>query len=95
MSDKIYRPSEEFTASAHIDGAGYDAMYAASVSDPAAFWGAHGKRIDWITPYSIVKNTSFVPGQIDIKWFEDGTLNACANCVDRHLPARAAQTAII
>jgi acetyl-CoA synthetase len=63
--------------------------------DPEAFWGEHGKRIDWIKPYTKVKNVSFAPGNISIKWFEDGTLNVCANCVDRHLATRGDQTAII
>ena len=92
---KTYAPAPDFASQAHVDGAGYEALYAASVSDPVAFWGEHGKRIDWIKPYSVVKNTSFAPGNIDIKWFEDGTLNASANCIDRHLDARGAQTAII
>ncbi len=86
---------ESFAASAHIDASSYERLYGASVSDPAAFWGEQGKRIDWIKPYTKVKNTSFEPGNIDIRWFEDGTLNVCANCVDRHLATRGDQTAII
>jgi acetyl-CoA synthetase len=70
-------------------------MYAASMKDPDAFWGEQGKRLDWIKPYTLVKNTSFDYGAVSIKWFEDGTLNVCANCVDRHLPTRADQVAII
>ena len=79
----------------HVDAAGYEKMYAASMQDPDAFWGEHGQRIDWIKPYTKVKNTSFAPGNIDIRWFEDGTLNVSANCIDRHLAARGDQTAII
>ncbi|MFD0982514.1 acetate--CoA ligase [Tropicimonas aquimaris] len=86
---------ENFKAKAHIDAATYEKMYAASISDPEAFWGEHGKRLDWIKPYSKVKDTSFEPGNISIKWFEDGTLNVAANCVDRHLKKRGNQTAII
>ncbi|SNS58646.1 acetate--CoA ligase [Tropicimonas sediminicola] len=86
---------ENFKATAHIDAAAYDKMYAASVSDPEAFWGEHGKRLDWIKPYTKVKDTSFEPGNISIKWFEDGTLNVAANCIDRHLKKRGNQTAII
>ena len=86
---------EAFAASAHVDSSRYAEMYAASVSDPEGFWGEQGRRIDWIRPYSRVKNTSFAPGNVDIRWFEDGTLNVCANCVDRHLATRAGQTAII
>ena len=80
---------------AHADLAKYRAMYAESVNDPDSFWGREGKRLDWITPYTRVKNTDFTYGQVSIKWFEDGVLNASVNCVDRHLPARANQTAII
>ena len=80
---------------AHVDAESYGQMYAASVSDPEAFWGEHGRRLDWMTPYTRVKNTSFAPGNVDIRWFEDGTLNVCANCVDRHLATRGDQTAII
>ena len=72
----------------------YREMYQRSISDPDGFWAEHGKRIDWIKPFSKVKNTSF-NGDISVKWFEDGTLNACANCVDRHLPDRADQTALL
>jgi acetyl-CoA synthetase len=91
----VYTPSDALAASAHVDWAGYQAKYAASVADPDAFWGAEGKRIDWIKPYTKVKNTSFAPGQVSIKWFEDGTLNVSANCIDRHLATRGDQTAII
>ena len=70
-------------------------MYADSVSNPDSFWGEHGKRIDWITPFTKVKNTSFDYPNISIKWYEDGELNVCENCVDRHLETRGDQTAII
>ncbi|MBK5145736.1 acetate--CoA ligase [Budviciaceae bacterium BWR-B9] len=73
----------------------YQAMYQQSVEDPDKFWGTQGKIIDWVKPYSRVKNTSFSPGNIDIRWFEDGTLNLSANCLDRHLETRGDQTAII
>ncbi|AUJ65770.1 acetate--CoA ligase (plasmid) [Aestuarium zhoushanense] len=95
MTDKIYPPSEEVVKRAHIDAAKYKEMYAASVNDPVAFWGEHGKRLDWMQPYSQVKNTSFEHGNVDIKWFEDGVINAAYNCVDRHLATRGDQTAII
>ncbi|RYH02168.1 acetate--CoA ligase [Salipiger sp. IMCC34102] len=94
-STKTYPPAADVAAAAHADKATYEKMYAASVDDPAAFWGEHGKRLDWITPYTTVKNTSFAPGNIDIRWFEDGTLNVAANCIDRHLAERGEQTAII
>ena len=70
-------------------------MYERSVADPNGFWAEQAKRIDWIKPFRKVKNTSFGPGNVSIKWFEDGTLNAAYNCIDRHLPDRANQTAII
>jgi acetyl-CoA synthetase len=82
-------------ANAHIDAPAYARMYAESVRDPEAFWGEHGKRLDWIKPYSKVKNTSFAHDNVDIRWFEDGTLNVAANCIDRHLAKRGDQTAII
>jgi len=95
MTDKTYPPSAEFAANSHADKAKYDAMYQASMQDPDTFWGEHGKRLDWIEPYSKVKNTDFTLGKVDIKWFEDGTLNVAANCIDRHMETRGDQTAII
>ena len=95
MSDQSYPPSAAFTKASHADKATYDKMYAASINDPEAFWGEHGKRIDWIKPFTKVKSSDFTLGSVDIKWFEDGTLNASYNCVDRHLETRGDQTAII
>ena len=95
MTDTKFSPSEEFTANAHVDAELYDAMYAASVADPEAFWEEHGKRIDWIKPFSKVKNVTYSHPNVSIKWFEDGTLNVSENCIDRHLPTRRNQTAII
>ncbi|RCW88876.1 acetate--CoA ligase [Paracoccus lutimaris] len=80
---------------ARVQPADYDRLYAESISDPVGFWGREGKRLDWIEPYTKVKNTDFSLGKVSIKWFEDGVLNASVNCVDRHLPTRANQTAII
>ncbi len=90
-----YPPSADIVSGAHIDAKTYDKMYAASIADPEAFWNEQGKTLDWIKPYSTVKNTTFDLGSVSIKWFEDGTLNVCANCVDRHLETRGDQTAII
>ena len=95
MTETTYPPSEEMAANAHVDRAGYEAMYAASVADPEAFWGEHGKILDWMRPYNRVSDCSFAPGNVSIRWFEDGTLNVAANCIDRHLAERADQTAII
>jgi acetyl-CoA synthetase len=80
---------------AHVDAEKYAAMYEASVTDPEAFWGEHGKRVDWIKPYTKVKDTSFGPDDVHVRWYEDGTLNVAANCIDRHLATRGDQTAII
>ncbi|MBV1867054.1 MAG: acetate--CoA ligase [Marinosulfonomonas sp.] len=95
MTEKTYPPSAAFAANAHADKATYDKMYAASIADPDAFWGEQGKRLDWIKPYTKVKNTTFEYPDVSIKWYEDGVLNVSANCVDRHLASRADQTAII
>ncbi|WP_424178304.1 acetate--CoA ligase [Yoonia sp. TsM2_T14_4] len=94
-ADDRFAPSAAFAAKAHVTADQYQAMYNASIQDPERFWAEHGKRIDWIKPFTKVKSTSFVPGKIDIKWFEDGTLNVSANCIDRHLETRGDQTAII
>jgi acetyl-CoA synthetase len=95
MSDSIFPPADDFISSAHITKAKYDEMYASSVNDPDKFWGEVGQRLDWITPFTKVKNTSFDHDNVSIKWYEDGVLNICANCVDRHLETRGDQTAII
>ena len=95
MSDVMTFPvSAEATADTHCTNDQYLAKYEQSVSDPEGFWAEEGKRIDWIKPYTKVKNTDFT-GEISIKWFEDGTLNASVNCIDRHLPEKAHVTAII
>ena len=95
MSDKIYPVSADWAQRAFINEAKYKDMYARSLADPDAFWGEQGKRIDWMTPFTKVKNTSFDPHNVSIKWYEDGVTNAAYNCVDRHLATRANQTAII
>ena len=98
MSDRapsIFSASEDFINHAHLDAVAYEQGYAASLADPDAFWADKAQRIDWIKPFTRVKNTSFAPGNISIKWFEDGTLNIAANCIDRHIASRATQTAII
>jgi acetyl-CoA synthetase len=95
MSDKIYAVPAEWASRAWVDEQKYQSMYKRSVEDPEGFWGDVGKRVDWIKPYSKVKNVSYGPGDVSIKWYEDGTLNVCANCVDRHLMTRGDQVAII
>ena len=95
MSEQIYKVPAEWASNAWVDNEKYQAMYKRSVEDPNGFWGEAGKRIDWIKPYTKVKNTSFDPGNVSIKWYEDGTLNLSANCIDRHLAKRGDQVAII
>jgi acetyl-CoA synthetase len=95
MSEILYKVPEGWPARAHADDATYQDMYALSVHDPEGFWGEHGKRIDWIKPYTWVKRTSFAPGNVSIEWFGDGTTNVSLNCIDRHLAKRADQIAII
>lgn len=95
MSDNSFFPvKQEIAKTAYVDEAAYARLYEQSINDPEAFWGEQGKRIDWIKPYSKVKDVSYT-GDVHIKWFYDGTLNVSANCVDRHLATRGDQTAII
>ncbi|WP_320820994.1 acetate--CoA ligase [Thalassolituus sp.] len=94
--DKMYEVKPEFANSAWIDNEKYLQMYQQSVINPDGFWREEAsKRIDWIKPFTKVRNVSFDDHNVDIRWFEDGTLNASANCLDRHLATRADQTAII
>lgn len=96
MADKtIFKVEDSWAKRAWVDSAGYAEMYARSVKDPEGFWREHGKRLDWIKPYSKIKDTSFAKDDLHIRWFYDGSLNACYNCVDRHLAKRSDQTAII
>ncbi len=95
MEQHLYPVSDEWAAKAHADNDKYLEMYKQSVEDPDAFWGEQGKTLDWITPYTKVKNTTYGYPDVSIKWFEDGVLNVCANCVDRHLEKRGDQVAII
>ena len=95
MSENNYTVPPEWASRAWVDSVKYQEMYARSISDPDGFWREEGKRVDWIKPYTKVKNTSFDPQNVFIKWYEDGTLNVCYNCVDRHLEKRGDQVAII
>ncbi|MCW2274197.1 acetate--CoA ligase [Rhodoblastus acidophilus] len=95
MSDKVYPVPAEWENRAFINDAKYKELYAKSVSDPEGFWAEHGKRIDWIKPFTKVKHTSYDPHNVSIKWFEDGTTNVSLNCIDRHLAKRGDQVAII
>ena len=94
-SEKTFPVSADWAERAWINQDKYQEMYKRSVQDPNGFWGEIGKRIDWMKPYTKVKNTSYDPNNVSIRWYEDGTLNVCYNCVDRHVPTRGDQVAII
>jgi acetyl-CoA synthetase len=95
MSETIIPVPEEFRANALVDDVGYRSMHAAALDDPEAFWGHHGQRLDWITPYRQVKDCSFDEADFRIRWYADGVLNVSANCIDRHLATRGDKIAII
>ena len=96
MSDaKTYPPSAAMAAGAHVNADKYTAMYDASIADPDGFWRAQGARVDWIKPFTQVKDVDFTLGNVKINWYADGELNVAANCIDRHLETRGDQTAII
>ncbi len=95
MSDTLFPVPDEWKKRTHLTANDYRAKYEESISDPEGFWRREGQRIDWIKPYTKVKDTSFGKDHVSIKWFEDGTLNASANCIDRHLAKRGDQVAII
>jgi acetyl-CoA synthetase len=92
---KVFPVPEGQAKSAWCDETEYFKLYEQSVNDPEGFWGEQGKRIHWFKPYSKVKEASFGLGDVHIKWFYDGTTNACYNCIDRHLPTKKDDTAII
>ena len=92
---KTYKVPKKWKDRAFIDKGEYEKLYEKSVEKPDKFWGKEGKRINWFKPYTIVKNASFDYPDVSIKWFEDGTLNVSANCIDRHLKKRGKQVAII
>ncbi|MBV8393829.1 MAG: AMP-binding protein, partial [Alphaproteobacteria bacterium] len=96
MSEEVFGVSADWAKRAYVDDAKYKAMYEASVKDPVKFWGEHGKRVDWIKPYSqnAVRDVDYT-GDVRIRWFHDGVLNVAANCVDRHLAKRGDQVAIL
>ncbi|MEC8426489.1 MAG: acetate--CoA ligase [Pseudomonadota bacterium] len=96
MNDFIgNKVSKTWSENSHINRKTYDDLYAESIKSPEIFWGKHGQRIDWIKPYTKVKNTSYKKNNISIQWFEDGTLNISANCIDRHLKDNSRKKAII
>jgi acetyl-CoA synthetase len=91
----IFPVSHQRAVAAGIDAERYAAMYRQSIEDPDAFWREEAKRIDWIEPFTEISDVSWAKDNLHIRWFADGTLNACANCIDRHLPERADDVAII
>jgi acetyl-CoA synthetase len=95
MSDTVIPVSDAWNKRSYIDAKTYEDWYRQSVANPDAFWGAQGRLLDWIKPFSKVKNVSYRLEDFHIQWFEDGTLNISVNCIDRHLATRANQTAIL
>ena len=92
--NEVFPVNTDIAKSSWITDEKYKEMYKESIADPEAFWGEHGKRLDWIKPYTKIKDVSY-QDNINIKWFHDGILNVCYNCVDRHLKGKAKQNAII
>jgi acetyl-CoA synthetase len=92
---KTYAVKDAAAKRAHVDKAGYEKMYRESIEDNEAFWAKQAQRIDWIKPFTKIKDVSFAKEDLHIRWFEDGTLNACFNCVDRHLESKGDDVAII
>jgi acetyl-CoA synthetase len=95
MPDTLLPVPKEWKERALIDGAAYERKYAESVADPEGFWREAAHRLDWMMPFTRVKDVSWDPDNLHIRWFEDGCLNVAANCIDRHLEKRGEQTAII
>ncbi len=95
MSETIIPVPAAWAANARVDDIAWRSMHAAALADPEAFWGHHGQRLDWIKPFTEVKDCSFHEADFRIRWYSDGVLNVAANCIDRHLAARGDKIAII
>ena len=93
-TSKLYPVKQDAKNRTHYSSDVYEKMYRESIDDPENFWAEQGKRIDWMTPFTHVKDTSFQKQNLHIEWYKDGILNASVNCLDRHLDARGDQTAI-
>ena len=93
--DPVFKVFPEWKKKGLVNQSSYEKMYEESVSNNEKFWEKHGKRINWIKPYSQIKDVTYSKEKVDIKWFYDGTLNVAYNCIDRHLPKKANDTAII
>ncbi len=95
MSNELFPVQNSVAEAALVDNEKYLEMYQKSIDDPKGFWSEQGKRIDWIKPYTKIKDVSYAYDDVHIRWYYDGKLNAAANCIDRHLETRGDQTAII
>ena len=95
LSDPVFPVPDTLMKTAWVDRAGYLENYRRSIEDPEGFWLEHGRRIDWIRPYTHIRDVSYDASDLHVRWFYDGTLNACYNCVDRHLESRGDQVAIL
>ena len=91
----VFKVPKKWSKSAYIDKIQYEKKYKLSIKDNEGFWGKEGKMIDWIKPYKKIKDVKYSKTDVRIKWFYDGTLNASANCIDRHLKDKKNKTAII
>ena len=92
---KSYPVPKHFATWSNLNPISYASMYAASIEDPESFWGEQGQRLEWMKPYTNVKNVSWDKSNLSVKWYEDGVLNVSANCLDRHLKTQGDKAAII
>ena len=95
LSEQVFQPPEALAKRTHVTAAQYEHLYERSIHDPEGFWAGMAQRIDWFKKPTVIKNCSFDVGNLYVRWYEDGILNACHNCIDRHLPHRAQQTALL
>ncbi len=95
MSDKLFKVPTDWAKNSYVNQSSYEAKYKESVNNNEKFWADEGKRIHWFKPYTKIKEVIYSTKKVSIKWFHDGTTNVSYNCIDRHLPKRAKQTAII
>ena len=95
MSDKLFKVPADWAKNSYVNQSSYEAKYKESVNNNEKFWADEGKRIHWFKPYTKIKEVIYSTKKVSIKWFYDGTTNVSYNCIDRHLPKRAKQTAII
>ena len=95
MPNEVFPVPSAVARKAHIDAARYEELYRRSLEDPEGFWAEQARILDWIKPFTEVRDVSFARDDVHIRWFADGVLNACANCLDRHLPERADRTAVL